>query len=124
MHMAVEGSQTHLAAAEFQLAERGIDDLPIQFEGLCRRDAGKQAEQGGDGAAGGEHGDILFAGGLFEDAPQTAFDLFDIGLPALQAGLVMFAGNPAADQLGEQALELGAVLRAIAQDVQRFGLFR
>ena len=78
MHMAVEGSQTHLAATKFQLAERGIDDLPIQFEGLCRRHAGDQAEQGGDGAAGGEHGNVLFAAGLFENALQTAFDLLDI----------------------------------------------
>ena len=70
MHMAVEGSQTHLAAAEFQLAERGIDDLPIQFEGLCRRHAGDEAEQGGDGAAGSEHGDVLFAACLLEDTPQ------------------------------------------------------
>src|SRR5690606_6917040 len=106
MHMAVEGSQTYLAAAKLQVAERGVDDLPVQFKGLFRRHTGNQAEQGGNGAAGGKHGNVLFAACLFDYAPQAVFDLFDIGLPALYAGLVMLAGNPAADQLGEQTLKL------------------
>ncbi len=71
MRMTVEGSQSHLATAEFQLVERGVDDLPIQFKGLPGRYLGNQVEQGGNGAAGGEYGDFLIAVGLFEDAVKT-----------------------------------------------------
>lgn len=63
MGLAVEGGQGHLAAAEFQLAERGVDDLPVQLEGLAGADAGDAVEQGGDGSARGEDGDIVAAGG-------------------------------------------------------------
>jgi hypothetical protein len=36
-----------------------------------------QVEQGGDGAAGGEHGDFLRVVGLFENAVQAALDALD-----------------------------------------------
>jgi hypothetical protein len=51
----------------------------------CRQALGNQVEQGGDGAAGGEHGDFLRVVGLFENALQAALDALDETQPAFQA---------------------------------------
>ena len=97
MCMTVEGSQSHLATAELQLVERGVDDLPIQFKGLSGRHSGNQVEQGGDGAARGEHGDFLLAVGLFQDALQPGLNPLDETQLAFQARGVVGAGQPAID---------------------------
>src|SRR5690606_10749714 len=124
MRMAVEGSQTYLAAAELKQAKRGIDDLPIEFKCLVHRYPGKQVQQGGNGAAGGKHGDAVLVVRLLDDAHQAGSNLLDIALPVLQVRLVVLICDPASDQFGEQALKFGAVLRAVAQDVQGLGFLR
>ena len=91
--MTVEGGQSHLATAELQLVERGVDDLPVEIERLVGGYAGQQVEQCGNGAAGGEYGNVLLAVGLFEQALEAAVYLLDETLPALQAGLVMLASD-------------------------------
>ncbi|RMT83627.1 hypothetical protein ALP39_04861 [Pseudomonas marginalis pv. marginalis] len=119
--MPVEGSQCHLATAEFQLVERGVNNLPVQFEGLGGRHSGNQVEQGGDGAAGGEHGDFLCVVRGFKNALQATLDAFDKPQPAFEPRRVISAGQPALDDQGEDALEFAAVLRGITQDVQGVG---
>ena len=89
MHTAVEGSQGCLVATEGQARERSIDDLPVELEGSLGRYAGQQVEQGGDGAAGGEYGDVLTALGACQQALQTAADGIDKSLPGLVARLVI-----------------------------------
>ncbi|MNI37625.1 hypothetical protein D3C73_917250 [compost metagenome] len=122
--MTVEGSQGHLATTKLELVERGVDDLPVQFKGLFGRHLRNEVEQGGDSAAGGEHGDFLRVVGLFENAVQPGANPFDKAQPAFQLRRVVGAGQPAFDDQGEDALELGAVLRGVAQDVQGFGFVR
>lgn len=119
--MTVEGSQCHLATAEFQLVERGVNNLPVQFERLGGRHSGNQVEQGSDGAAGGEHSDFVGVVGGLKDALQATLDPLDKPQPAFQPGWVIGAGQPALDEQGEDALELAAVLRAIAQDMHGIG---
>ncbi|SPO56252.1 protein of unknown function [Pseudomonas sp. JV551A1] len=124
MGLAVEGSQCHVAAAELQLAERRVDDLPVQRERLAGGNTGNQVEQGGNGAARGEDGDVVTAAGGIENTLQAALHAGGERLPGLQAIVGMFAIVPALHHQCEQALELAAVLRAIAQDVQGVGLLR
>ncbi|MNP24147.1 hypothetical protein D3C76_1168930 [compost metagenome] len=81
-------------------------------------------EQGGNGAARGEDGDIVAATGGIQYALQAALHAGGERLPGLQAIVGMFAIVPALHHQCEQALELAAVLRAIAQDVQGVGLLR
>lgn len=120
--MTVEGSQCHLATTKLQLVERGVDDLPVQFKRLCGRYSRNEVKQGRDGAAGSEYGDFLVIAGLFEDPVQTGLNTFDKAWPAFQTWCVVGASEPAIDDQGEYALELRAVLRGIAQDVQCFRL--
>ena len=117
MGVTVEGSQCHLATTELELVERGVNNLPVHFEGLGGRHSGNQVEQGGDGAAGGEYGDFVGVVGGFKDPLQTTLDPLDKPQPAFQPGRIIGAGQPAFDDQGENALELAAVLRAVAQDV-------
>jgi len=124
VRMTVEGSQGHFASTKLQVVERGVDDLPVQLKGLFGRHLRNQVEQGSDGAAGGEHGYFLGVVGLFEDPLQTGLNPLDKAQPAFKARRVVGAGEPAFDDQGEDALEFGTVLRGVAQDVQRFGLFR
>ncbi len=49
-------------------------------------------------------------------------DLIEEFLPAFQPIFLMVAGNPARDDGGEQALELGPMLGRMAKDVQGFRL--
>ncbi|MNQ74550.1 hypothetical protein D3C85_893090 [compost metagenome] len=122
--MTVEGSQGHLATTKLKLVERGVDDLPVQFKGLPGRHLRNQVEQGGDGAAGREHGDFLGVVGLVEDAMQAGLHPLDKPQPAFQARCVKGAGQPALDDQGEDTLELTTVLRGVAQDVQGLGFVR
>ncbi|MNM55806.1 hypothetical protein D3C81_669560 [compost metagenome] len=80
-------------------------------------------EQGGDGAAGGEDGDVVAAARGLEHALQALLDPSGKRLPALQPVVGMIASVPALHHQCEQALKFTAVLRAIAQDVQGVGLF-
>src|SRR5690606_11270943 len=119
----VEGSQGHLGATEFQVGQRGVDDLPVQLEGLRWRNADESVQQGGDGAARGENGNArLRVAGLFDDPAQPPLDPGGEALPAFQARLVQPATQPAIDDELEQALELAAVTGGVAQDIQGAGL--
>jgi len=115
--LAVERSQCHVAAAKLQLAERRVDDLPVQREGLTGGYTANQVEQGGDGATGGEHRDVVATAGSVQHPLQAGVDPCGERLPGLQAVVLMFAGVPALHHQGEQTLELATVLHAIAQDV-------
>ncbi|MCY1435461.1 hypothetical protein D9M71_515580 [compost metagenome] len=124
MGLTVEGSQCHLAAAKLQLAERGVDNLPVELESLVGGHLCYQVEQGGNGAARGKDGNVVRGLGGIEDALQASLNAFDKVLPGFQLGHVMFAADPAGHKQREQALEFGAVLIAIAQDIQRFRFLR
>ncbi|MNY61675.1 hypothetical protein D3C86_1983800 [compost metagenome] len=65
----------------------------------------------------------MFGLGLFQNALQASLHAADEAQPAFQFGGVVVATDPAADEQGEQTLELRAVVRGIAQDIQCFGFF-
>jgi hypothetical protein len=82
-----------------------------------------QVEQGGNGATRGEQGDVFAAAGAVEHALQAAtrpVKACQVSRPSSWHARRV----PALHHQGEQALELAAVLRTVAQHMQRFGLFR
>lgn len=81
-------------------------------------------EQGGNGTARGENGDIVAAAGGIQYALQPTLYAGSKRLPGFQAVIGMLPVVPALHHQGEQALELAAVLRSIAQDVQGVWLLR
>nr|GFA56656.1 hypothetical protein [Tanacetum cinerariifolium] len=114
--------QRHLAVSKLQLIERGVDDVPVELEGLGGGHPGDQVEQGGDGAARGEHSNPVIRTGAVENAAQACLHLFDKRLPALQRGGIVSAAQPAGDDRRKQALKFGAVIPGVTHDIQRLGL--
>ena len=90
--MAVEGSQCHLATAEFQLVERGVYNLPVHFKRLRGRHSGNQVKQGGDGAAGGEH-DLARPAAERAGLLRNAADALEAATPELISLCVREAGK-------------------------------
>ena len=77
MHKTVKGSQGDLAATKLELAERGINNLPGQLEGLAGRHLSQQVKQGSDAAAGSEHGNVLLMAGQVKNTVQATLHTLD-----------------------------------------------
>src|SRR5690606_25546653 len=122
MYVIVEGCQGDFPITKLQLAQRGIDDLPVQFEGFDRLYANDQLKQGGDGSARGEYRDTVLRAGLLKQTVQSALDAFDKTLPASEAFLFVLTRNPSLDYLTEQALEFGSMVGCVLENLQCVGL--
>jgi len=109
---------------EFKLAERGIDDLPAELEGIGGRNLGQYVDQRRNGAGRGEHGNVLLAFGKVKKTIESGLDPFDKAQPGFQAGGVPGAAEPAVDDQLKNALELGRIVGGIVHRLQCFGLVR
>ena len=122
--MTVKGSQGDLAATKFELAERGINNLPGQLEGFAGRNLGQQVEQGSDAAAGSEHGNVLLMPGQVEDTVQATLHTLDKGQPAFDLWGVVSAAEPARNNQIKDALKFFRLFSGIFQRVQGVRLLR
>ena len=118
--MTVKGSQGDLAATKLELAERGVNNLPGQLEGLAGRHLGQLVEQGSDTAAGREHGNVLLMAGQIENTVQASLHTLDKTRPAFQLRGVVSAADPARNDQIEDALEFFRLMGGIFQRVQGF----
>ena len=120
--MTVEGSQGDLAAMKLELAERGVDDLPRQLEGIGGGNLGQQVDQRRNGASRGKHGNVLLALGKVEQTIEPALYPFDKTRPGFQPGRVVSAADPAFDNQFKDALEFCRVMGGIVHRRQGLGL--
>jgi len=109
---------------ELELAERGIDDLPAELEGIGGRNSGQYVNQGRNGACRSEHDNVLLALGKVEQAVQSALDPFDKAQPGFQFRGIVSATEPALDDQFENALELGRIVGGIVHRRQGLWLVR